>query len=313
MQVHHQMTAVCIKHGISLQHWQQIVTKMLKKDTGHPKLHRLRVLHLLEADFNLLIKIIIARRFVWHCEDSNAFGKAQAGSQPGRSAIDVVLQKELTYELSACMLYNLGMMENDATTCFDRMIPSLVMISLRAYGVPENLVELIGKTLEKMRYRIKTKIGISKQFYQHTESDPIYGTGQGSTGSPCFWSLISIILFNILAEIAHGISFTDPQGLEELHRIMEAFVDDTDVAVNDATQKYTTSELAQVLQTDAQHWEKLLFTSGGKLELSKCFFNIMYWTFSEDGIPGLTPKIDIPHKLMLHQGNVTEPTEIVDF
>jgi hypothetical protein len=104
--------------------------------------------------------------------------------------------------------------------------------------------------------------------------------------------------------------FTDPQGLEEIHRTMEAFVDDTDVAVNDATKKYTTTELAQVLQTDAQHWEKLLFTSGGKLELSKCFFYIMYWTFSEDGIPRLTPESNIPHKLMLHQGNDNEPTKI---
>jgi hypothetical protein len=52
-------------------------------------------------------------------------------------------------------------MENDATACFDRMLPSLVMISLRAYGVPEELVTLIGKMLENMCYKIKTKIGIS--------------------------------------------------------------------------------------------------------------------------------------------------------
>jgi hypothetical protein len=106
---------------------------------GHRKLHRLRVLHLLEADFNLLIKILLARRFVWHCEDHQAFGEDQAGSRPGRSAIDVVLQKELTYDLTAQTLSNLAMMENNATSCFDRMMPSLVMVSLRAYGVPEQL------------------------------------------------------------------------------------------------------------------------------------------------------------------------------
>jgi hypothetical protein len=193
MAVHHKMAALCTKLGISLRRWQEIVTTMLEKESGHPKLHRLRVIHLLEADLNLLIRILLARRFVWHGEDHDAFGDSQAGSRPGRSAIDVVLQKELTYDLSARTLCNLAMMENDATACFDHMIPSLVMLSLRAYGVPEEVITLLGKTLEQMRYRIKTKIGISKCYYQHTEDAPIYGTGQGSAGSPCFWLLTSII------------------------------------------------------------------------------------------------------------------------
>jgi hypothetical protein len=44
---------------------------------------------------------------------------------------------------------------------------------------------------------------------------------------------------------------------------MEAFVDDTDVAVNNAKTPQTSNILANLLQTDAQHWEKLLFMSGG--------------------------------------------------
>jgi hypothetical protein len=83
MDAHHQMTALCAKLGLSLHRWQETVTAMLEKDQGSPKLHRLRVIHLLEADLNLLIKIIIARRFVWHGEKHNAFGEAQAGGRPG--------------------------------------------------------------------------------------------------------------------------------------------------------------------------------------------------------------------------------------
>jgi hypothetical protein len=81
MQVHYKMTALCTKLGISLHRWQKIVTTMLEKEPGHPKLHRLQAIHLLEADLNLLIKILLARRFVWHAEDHAAFGEAQAGSQ----------------------------------------------------------------------------------------------------------------------------------------------------------------------------------------------------------------------------------------
>jgi hypothetical protein len=75
MEVHFQMTALCAKLGMSLNRWQEVVTATLEKDTGSPKLHRLRATHLLEADLNLLIKIIIARRFVWHGEKTVSLAK----------------------------------------------------------------------------------------------------------------------------------------------------------------------------------------------------------------------------------------------
>ena len=312
MEVHSKMTALCAKLGISLHRWQDVVTAMLEKDTGSPKLHRLRVIHLLEADLNLLIKIIIARRFVWHGEQHGTFGEAQAGGRPGRSANDVVLQKELTYDIAHRTLISLAMMENDATACFDRMIPSLVNIALRSQGVPAEIARLIGTTLVKMRYRIKTKLGISTRHYSHTSQNPIFGTGQGSAGSMAFWLLISTILFNIMSKIAHGLHFSDPQGNDSIQRTMEGFVDDTDVAVNDANSvtPATPTQLIQKLQTDAQHWERLLFISGGKLELNKCFFYLLIWKFNDDGMPSLMTKAQLPHKLMITQGNDNEPTEI---
>jgi hypothetical protein len=267
MTAHYQMTALCAKLGISLKRWQEVVTAMLEKDTGSPKLHRLRVIHLLKADLNLLVKIIIARRFVWHGEKHDAFGEAQAGGRPGRSANDIVLQMELTYDLALRTLTSMAMMENDATACFDRMIPSLVTIGLRAHGVPEEITKIIGKTLVKMRYRIKTKLGISTRYYSHTTDNPIYGTGQGSAGSMAFWLLISTILFGIMKKIAHGLQFTDPQGITNIQRTMEGFVDDTDVAVNDANadEPYTPRQLVKVLQTDAQHGKDYSLSQVGNL------------------------------------------------
>ena len=59
MEAHHKMISICAKLGVSLTRWQEIVTAMLEKEPGRPKLHRLRVIHLIEADLNLLIKILI--------------------------------------------------------------------------------------------------------------------------------------------------------------------------------------------------------------------------------------------------------------
>jgi hypothetical protein len=92
-----------------------------------------------------------------------------------------------------------------------------------AYGVPERVVALLGKTLAKMRSGIKTKIVISTTSYSNTDDQPIFGSAE----SPCFCMLTSIILFNIIADISHGIAFTDPAELETLQRTMETCVDDT--------------------------------------------------------------------------------------
>jgi hypothetical protein len=302
MDVHHQMTA---KLDISLTRWQEAVTAMLEKDTGSPKLHRLRVTHLLKTDFNLLVKIIIARRFVWHGEKHGAFGEAQAGGRPGRSANDIILQKELTHNLAHRTLTSLAMMENDATACFDRMIPSLVNIALRTNGVPEAIARLLGTTLVNMRCRVKTKLGISTRHCSHSQAAPTHGTGQGSAGSMAFWLLISTTLFDIMETTAHGLQFTDPQRISTTQHTMEGFVDGTDAAVNDAKSPTpcTPHHLVQAPQTDAQHWERLLFVSGGKLELNKCFFCLMIWHFSDNGTPSLTPKAQLPHSLMIAQGN----------
>ena len=125
-------------------------------------------------------------------------------------------------------------MENNSTACFERMIPSLVNIALRSEGIPEEIACLIGTTLIKMRYQIKTKLDISSRHYSHTTDHRIFGIGQGSAGSMAFWLLISTILLSIMRKIAHSLHFSDSQGTNTMQRTMEGFIDDTDVAINDA-------------------------------------------------------------------------------
>ena len=50
--------------------------------------------------------------------------------------------------------------------------------------------------------------------------------------------------------------------------------------------------VAAQLQHDMQEWEKLLPTTGGKLELSKCFYYILQWKLDE-GKPTDTTKEEL--------------------
>ena len=93
------------------------------------------------------------------------------------------------------------------------------------------------------------------------------------------WLLINTIIFGIMRKIAHGLHFSDPQDTDTIQCTMEGFFDNTNIAVNDANSATpsTPTQHIKTLQTDVQHWERLLFTSEGKLELNKCFFYLLIW------------------------------------
>ena len=47
----------CIRNNYTLSRWKTVVNTMIFKESGNYKIHRLRVIHIYEADFNLLLAI----------------------------------------------------------------------------------------------------------------------------------------------------------------------------------------------------------------------------------------------------------------
>jgi hypothetical protein len=54
--------------------WQVVVNAMLEKIEGKPFLHKLRVIHILEADYNLALKEIFGHRLMQNCESYGTLG-----------------------------------------------------------------------------------------------------------------------------------------------------------------------------------------------------------------------------------------------
>ena len=67
--IHSRMINLALKNGRSFRRWKKVVNIMLEKDPGNPKIHRLRVIHLYEADYNLILAIQ-ARKLVHYAEDN---------------------------------------------------------------------------------------------------------------------------------------------------------------------------------------------------------------------------------------------------
>ena len=175
---------IALTNGITILHWSEATNIMIEKDPGIPKITRLRIIHLFEADFNFIMKLMWGHRLVRRTIELDLLHTGQHGMIPGRSTLDPIMLTQLTLDISRVQKTNAIRFDNDASACYDRIIVALGMLAARRCGMPDNAIRTLAKTLEWMRYTVKIVYGISKDNYQGTKSEPLFGTGQGSGASP---------------------------------------------------------------------------------------------------------------------------------
>ncbi len=84
LQVYFWVMIAALRTGTSLTRWQRSSTAMIEKLPGVPRINKLRVIHLYEADYNLLLKITLWRKLVWNAHQANILNDGQAESLPGK-------------------------------------------------------------------------------------------------------------------------------------------------------------------------------------------------------------------------------------
>jgi hypothetical protein len=185
-----------LKQGFSPKRWQTVINTMLEKLPGNPLLHKLRVIHILEADYNLALKAIFGRRLLRNCEAFGTLGDLQDGFRKGRSTTRTLLHNEILNDYNKRLRIDNFIGMTDISGCFDRILPSIVALLNRKNGCPKEAVQMHSETLKLARYYVKTQHGISKEFYSN-EITPVYGNGQGAGDSPSQWCQQSALLFDI--------------------------------------------------------------------------------------------------------------------
>jgi hypothetical protein len=198
-----QIMNIPIQIGFSPRRWQTVINAMLEKTPGRPFLHKLRVIHILEADYNLALKSIFGRRLMRNCEKHGILGDLQDGFRKGRSTTRTLLHNEIMCDYNKRLRIDNYIGMTDISACFDRMLPSLISLLNRRNGCPKEAVAMHATTLQKSNYYLKTQQGISTSSYSN-ETGPVYGNGQGAGDSPSQWSQESAMLFQIYQELATG-------------------------------------------------------------------------------------------------------------
>jgi len=110
-------------------------------------------------------------------------------------------------------------------------------------------------------------------------------SGQGTGWSPPNWAAISDIISDAMDEDTPGMRLVYPDNVTFSVRSFDAFVDDVNGGItSDGMIMYTPKNVNSVplmqnifeqIQANVEHYSKLLFTSGGKLALHKCYCYII--------------------------------------
>ena len=306
LRLHVQQLNYALERGYAYQRWRTVVNTILFKDPDNVRIHRTRVIHIYEADYNLMLGIKW-RVALYQAEAFRELNEGQFGSRPRRNAIDPVFIEEMQFEISRASRKMLVQTNYDATSCYDRIIPNLAMLVSRKYGVPKLTTQSNASTLEHAEYRIRTELGVSDAGYTHSPEFPIYGTGQGSGNSPMIWCFLSSVLFDCYDDLAYAATYCNPDRTQPMELGMVGFVDDSNGQTNDFLKTETEATLPTTLyklRHNAQAWSDILSASGGALELSKCSCHILVWDFTERGDPVLVNT----RQSLTHPAEVTDPT-----
>ena len=214
----------------------------------------------------------MARDTMEGAEKAKAISSEQFGSRKRHQAnylgciknmvVDIIRQKRLPAILCS----------NDAKSCYDRVVPQVLMMSLRRLGVPKSVIYSLIDTFQAMQHHLRTSYGDSDEYFTCEKGNiRFHGTGQGNGFAPCIWAAISTVMIEVMKDLNLGSTIQSAITKMLSTFIAFAFVDDTDlikIGTNDDSMDQVAEEMQQMLRM----WQGLLRSTGGALVPRKSWY-----------------------------------------
>jgi hypothetical protein len=110
----------------------------------------------------------------------------------------------------------------------------------------------------------------------YNQQHKIYGTGQGSCTIYAIWSIVSSFLMDMLERDFTGMTIENIIQKTKINKqCIEGFVDDNSLFTNLKFGDEDIQKLLKLATIDGQRGDFFLNTSGGELELDKCFWYLL--------------------------------------
>ncbi len=171
----------------------------------------------------------------------------------------------------------------DAENCYNHITHPIVSLVFQAFGVPKEACVSLLKTIQDMKFFLRTGFGDSKEFASATGDIKTQGMCQGNGAAMAGWSVDSIAIIQAHKQKGHGVHLRCPISNKTIHLTGTLFVDDTDLEHFDLNKRETVRESHAVLQESIINWGCLLIVTGGALKLPKCFYHMISFMWKADG------------------------------
>ena len=272
------MMSLPFLYGFANPRWCNAIDVMLEKKPGVRRIHQLRIIGLLEADFNTVLKLFFAKRMMSNAE-ALGLSDEQWGSRRNRSSIDAAMLKLLMFETARIKRATLAGAYYDLVANYDRILHSISNFIARRHNVARNVLRARALILAKMKRCVKTAMGTSNGTYsQHPDEPEIGGGVQGKGDVPADWCVQSDTLLRAHEAGAYGMCLENPTKTRRIKRCNTQFVDDDDGWASAPFDHETAlSETMRRLQHDAQRWNNIVNIPGQTIAFHKTKWQILAW------------------------------------
>ena len=153
----------------------------------------------------------------------------------------------------------------------------------QALGVPSTATDTMLKTIQEMKFFLRTGYGDSKNCANSRIEMRTQGLCQGNGAAGAGWAVVNITIISAHKKKGHGVHFLCPITKLKSHIAGVIFVDDTDLMHFRMDRIEDELEVLYHLQESITNWGKLLIASGGALKPIKCFYYIISFIWNADG------------------------------
>ena len=247
---------------------------ILEKIQGRTIISKLRIIQLLEADFNAVIKKI-GLQIMQHESLNQGLGTEIHGGRPNRTAHDSIIPQKLVVDISKQKQTPYSIINLDASKLFDFLFPNISTIEMRRMGVPKPCAISLATKLAKMSHKVRTAHGTSPESISPGPEEIWNGVGQGSGASSPIWLFTEAVMLKAFSQYSSGAQISNPVTKEKFSARVVGYIDDNNLVRNGKDKNFQQESIKELVAMNIS-----LKFSGGELTKEKCEYFSKKWTWT---------------------------------
>ena len=142
------------KNMFALSHVRNRLIICLYVRNQEYKINRLRVVHIIDDELNLVRRELITRRLLGNAERYGMVPNNNYGGRNGKTANYAVILKYLTLSSYQMQRRHFVFFDYDATACYDRILPHMLSMIYKKMSLPQQNCHWLIRDLVQMQYHM---------------------------------------------------------------------------------------------------------------------------------------------------------------